>query len=179
MLRRRTFLTSLVGGLLALVVAPRRPAHAAAAAAPSASAQTEQARVALATSRYVYVSPLRSDGNESSCHGEVWFGWLDDRVVVITASERWKARALVRGLDRARIWVGDYGLWKRMGIKNEAFRKGPTFEARAQKVTDPALLDRLMTEFRRKYPDEIGKWEPKMRAGFADGGRTLIAYEPV
>lgn len=174
MLKRRTFLASFVGGLLALVVAPGRRAHAAAAAAPS-----DEARRALVAGRYAYVSPLRSDGNESTCHGEVWFGWLDDRVVVITASERWKARALGRGLDRARIWVGDYGLWKRLGITNESFRKGPTFEARARKVTDPALLDRLMTEFRRKYPDEIGKWEAKMRAGFADGARTMIAYEPL
>jgi hypothetical protein len=165
-----------MGGLLALIVAPRRRAHAA---APSVSGPPDEARRALATSLYAYVSPLRSDGNESSCHGEVWFGWLDDRVVLITASERWKARALGRGLDRARIWVGDYGPWKRIGITNEAFRKGPTFEARARKVTDPALLERLMAEFRRKYPDEIGKWESKMRAGFADGARTMIAYEPL
>ncbi len=167
MLHRRTFLA----GVLGLLAAPLQRARAA---APS-----DEASGALGSSRYAYVSPLRSDGSESACHGEVWFGWLDDRVVVITGSERWKARALVRGLDRARIWVGDYGAWKRLGVTNDDFRKGPTFDARARKVTDPALLDGLMAEFRRKYPDEIGKWEPKMRAGFADGDRTLIAYEPL
>lgn len=172
MLSRRAFLASLGGSLVALLVAPPRRAHAA-------GAVSDDARRALATSPYVYVSPLRSNGNESTCHGEVWFGWLDDRVVVITGTERWKARALGRGLDRAQIWVGDYGTWKRMGVTNEKFRSGPTFEARARKVSDPALLDRLMAEYRRKYPDEAGKWEPRMRAGFADGSRTIIAYEPL
>ena len=167
MLRRRAFLA----GLAALPFVPLRGARAA---GPS-----DEARRALETSGFVYVSPLRSDGSESTCHGEVWFGWLDGRVVLITGSERWKARALAGGLDRARIWVGDHGPWKRLGVKQETFRQAPRFEARARRSSDAALLDRLMAEFRRKYPDEIGKWEARMRQGFADGGRTLIAYEPL
>src|SRR5262245_28899370 len=39
----------------------------------------------LESSGFVYVCPLRSDGNESECHGEVWYGWLDGDVVLITA----------------------------------------------------------------------------------------------
>ena len=31
----------------------------------------------LERSAFVYVSPLKSDGAESRCHGEVWYGWLD------------------------------------------------------------------------------------------------------
>lgn len=171
MLRRRAFLAALAGGLLALPVAAVRRAAAA--------TLSEAARRALASSPYVYVSPLRSDGSESRCHAELWFGWLDGRVVVITASSGWKARALARGLRRARIWVGDYGSWKRLGIRREAFRKGPSFDARAHKETDPKLLDRLMAEYRRKYGSEFDAWEPRMRAGFADGSRTLVAYEPL
>ena len=34
----------------------------------------------LERSAFVYVSPLKSDGAESRCHGEVWYGWLDGRV---------------------------------------------------------------------------------------------------
>ncbi len=82
------------------------------------------------------MSPLRSNGEESRCHGEVWFGWLDGSVVVITATKSWKARSLARGLDRARIWVGDYGRVKRMVGSNEAFRAGPSFLARAERVSD-------------------------------------------
>jgi len=126
----------------------------------------------------VYVSPLRADGRESACHGEVWFGWLDGAVVVITGSERWKARALARGLDRARIWVGDHGTWKGLIGANEEFRKAPAFEARAAIAKDAQLLDRLLATFERKYPEEIGRWRDKMRKGFADGSRVLIRYTP-
>jgi len=44
---------------------------------------------ALASSPLVYISPLRSDGEESRCHGEVWYAWLDDSVVINTATDRW------------------------------------------------------------------------------------------
>ena len=71
---------------------------------------------ALKQSGLVYISPLRADGSESTCHGEVWFAWLDGSVVIITGRDRWKARAVARGLDGARLWVGDHGPWKRLGV---------------------------------------------------------------
>jgi hypothetical protein len=131
----------------------------------------------LEKSGFVYVSPLLASGAESRCHGEVWFGWLDGGVVLITAKDTWKARALGRGLERARIWVGDHG---RVGgvLGGDAFRTAPSFEARARQERSPELLDRLMAVYRQKYPDEIGRWEPRMRAGFASGERILIRYAP-
>ena len=75
-LDRRSFLR----GSLALLVAP---------AALARAAELEQA---LETSGLVYVSPLRTDGRESTCHGEVWFGWIDGAVVINTSKETWKAR---------------------------------------------------------------------------------------
>ena len=165
-LDRRSFLLAALAGALA----PRALARAAAVDAPLAAA--------LEKSPYAYVSPLRSDGRESSCHGEVWYGWLDGSVVVITGSERWKARALAKGLDRARIWVGDHGTWKGMLGANEEFRRAPAFDARAALSKDAKLLDRLLATFERKYPDEIGEWRDKMRKGFADGSRVLIRYTP-
>jgi len=122
---------------------------------------------------------LRSDGGESRCHGEVWFGWIDGAVVVNTSADRWKARSLRRGLDRARIWVGDFGRWKKMLGKNESFRSGPSFDARAELVEDVRVLDRLLTQFDEKYPAEIGEWRDRMRNGFADGSRVLIRYRPL
>ena len=74
----------------------------------------------LEKSPYAYVSPLRSDGAQSKCHGEVWFAWLDGAIVTTTSATSWKARALAQGLDRARIWVGNYGRWKHPGGNNEA-----------------------------------------------------------
>ena len=131
----------------------------------------------LEKSGFVYVSPLLASGTESRCHGEVWFGWLDGSVVLITSKQTWKARALERGLARARIWVGDHGRVGRV-LGNDAFRQAPSFAARARQEKDPALLDRLIAVYREKYPDEIGSWEPRMRSGFASGERILIRYVP-
>jgi hypothetical protein len=167
MLSRRTFLVGAAGALLV----PWR--SAVAAALPAATLSN------LESSTFVYISPLQSDGSESRCHGEVWFGWLDGKAVITTSAKTWKARAMTGGLDRARIWVGDYGRWKRLGVAGDAFRKGPHFDARAAKIDDPAVLEGLMQTFRKKYPDEIGKWEPKMRKGFETGERILIGYTPI
>jgi len=131
---------------------------------------------ALASSPLVYISPLRSDGEESRCHGEVWYAWLDDSVVINTATDRWKARAVRKGLDRARIWVGDFGRVKGLLGSNEDFRQGPVFEARADFVDDVAVLNKLLAQYETKYPDEIARWRGPMREGFEDGSRVLIRY---
>lgn len=131
----------------------------------------------LDESSFVYISPLKRDGGESSCHGELWYAWLEDAVVVIVATDRWKATAIRSGLDRARIWVGDHGLWRTWyGGRNEDFRKAPNFVAKGQAVKDRALLDRLLERYETKYPAEIADWRDKMRSGYADGSRTLIRY---
>ncbi len=157
---------------VAVLVALAWPARSRAALAPDVA-------VLLERSGFVYLSPLTSDGGESRCHGEVWYGWLDGAVVLITSRTSWKARALARGLSRARIWVGDHGRVGRVLGSGEAFREAPSFEARATQSADAALLDRLMTTYRRKYPNEIESWESRMRAGFESGERLLIRYAPL
>jgi hypothetical protein len=133
----------------------------------------------LEESPYVYISPLLSNGKESSCHAELWFGWIDDSVIVTVAKERWKATALTRGLEDARIWVGDHGRWKTMvGGHNEAFRTAPNFKAKAERVDDPEMIERLLVVYAKKYPNEINTWREKMRSGTADGSRILIRYRP-
>lgn len=175
--RRRFLLTTASVALWPLAGAasatPRARAFAAAEGAVPAALGA-----ALEKSPYVYVSPLRADGNESSCHGEVWFAWLDGAVVLITAKTAWKARAAARGLERARLWVGDYGRWKQLGMRNQAFRGGPSFLARASATRDAALLERMLAVYDAKYPAEIGKWRERMRSGFADGSRVLLRYVP-
>lgn len=165
-LTRRELLALAAGAVAALAWPPR-----ARAALPADAAGL------LERSGFVYVSPLKSDGAESRCHGEVWFGWIDGRVVLITGKTSWKARALERGLTRTRIWVGDHGRVGRV-LGNDAFRQAPSFEATAARSSDAALLDQLMAAYRRKYPEEIETWEPRMRSGFASGERVLIAYAP-
>ena len=170
LLRRRQFLQRGLAGLAAGALAPLWHSGAARAASlPSA----------LETSPFVYVSPLRSDGSESRCHAEVWYAWLDGAVVMTVASDRWKATAISRGLDKARIWVGDYGRWKGLISNNERFRQGPSFLATGERVTDPALFEQLIAAYEVRYPEEIGQWRGRMRQGQQDGSRVVIRYRPV
>ena len=146
--------------------------------AQAPKSETASLSQALRESPYVYISPLKGDGRESTCHGEVWFAWLDGAVVVTVATDRWKSRAVDQGLHHARVWVGDEGRWKGLLGKNEDFRKAPHFDARAEKRKDPELLERLLVEYKRKYPSEIGRWSDRMRKGQEDGSRVLIRYVP-
>jgi len=68
--------------------------------------------------------------------------------------------------------------WKRTLGHDEGFRQAPTFEARAAIAKDAALLDRVLADYERKYPAEIGRWRDKMRQGVTDGSRVLIRYTP-
>jgi hypothetical protein len=167
---RRSFLAAGATWLLWPALRPLR-----AAAAPDEALAPKTLR-ALEASPFVYVSPLRADGSESTCHGEVWFAWIDGAVVINTAATTWKARAVARGLDRARIWVGDHGRWQRPFGRNEDFRVAPHFDARVERSRDAVLLDALLAGYERKYPDEIGRWRERMRAGFDDGTRWLLRY---
>jgi len=130
-------------------------------------------QAALVASPLVYVSPLKKDGNESTCHGEVWFVAEGPDVLVVTAAERWKARALSQGHDGARLWVGDFGVWTRSGGE---FKSAPRFDAKATFEKDPAARERALAAFGRKYPAEWDKWGPRFRDGLADGTRVLIRY---
>jgi hypothetical protein len=134
----------------------------------------------LESSPFVYISPLRADGSESTCHGEVWYGWIDGAVVINTAPTTWKSRAVAKGRDRARIWVGDHGRVKQMIGSNDAFRSAPRFDARAESVKqDEKLLEKLLALYEKKYPREIASWRDKMRAGYHSGERLLLRYTPL
>jgi hypothetical protein len=153
---------------------PTRPLRAQ--TEPATALPSDRLQRLLESSEFVYVSPLKSNGRESRCHGEVWYAWLDGTVVLITARSAWKGRALARGLDRARIWVGDHGRVKGFLFDNEDFRSAPYFEARARIDPDPELLERLMAVYAKKYPEEFADWEPDMRSGFASGERVIVRY---
>ena len=175
MIDRRTFLGA-AGAVLLWPAAHALGAHHAKKethAAPDGLSEE-----VLRKTGFVYVSPLQKDGSESTCHGEVWYAWLDGAVVVITSRDTWKARAVAKGRNRARIWVGDHGRWKKMIGRNEAFRKAPSFDAVATAVKDDHVLDRLLATFEEKYPDEIANWRDRMRNGYQDGSRVLIRYQP-
>jgi hypothetical protein len=175
---RRGFLA----GAAAVLLLPRSLRAAEIAEAPPKRAELPAATVALLeTSKFVYVTPLHADGAESSCHGEVWFAWLDGTVVVNSRRITWKVKALQRGLDRARIWVGDHGRWKQglTGAHNEAFRSAPSFDARGRFESDRALLDRLIALYETRYAGDFARWREDMQTGVYSGQRMLIRYEPL
>jgi hypothetical protein len=166
-LSRRGFLRASTAASAALLLPPGR------LRADEAFALPDETRAALAQSPLIYLSPLRSDATESRCHGEVWFVQDGAELLVVTASDRWKAVAVRRGLDRARIWVGDFGRWKK---SDGRYKTGPTFLARGRFDAESSVIAAALQAFGAKYPDEWGKWEPRFRKGLADGSRVLIRY---
>lgn len=178
-MNRRDFLAASARAFGGFAVAPLAAfAQSAPDVAPvDREAELEtQLETQLERSPFVYVSPLLDRDRESRCHAELWFAWLDGAVVVIVSADRWKARALRSGRDKARIWVGDHGRWRGLMGENEAFRRAPSFTARGEIVRDRALLERLLATYEAKYPAEIAQWRDRMRTGYADGTRVLIRY---
>jgi len=161
----------LVGGIIGVGVLALPPRSGA-----QTHALPDETKSALAQSGLVYISPLRSDGEESRCHGEVWFAHDHGSVLIVTQSDGWKSRALSAGLDRARIWVGDFGPVRRAG---DRYRSAPGFLARATSDKDDAAFERLLAAYAKKYPDEWDRWESRFRRGYADASRVLIRYEPI
>jgi hypothetical protein len=140
-----------------------------------AGALSAAARGALGTSPLVYVTPLQRDGGESRCHAEVWFAADGDSALVVTASGAWRARAIEKGLHRARLWVGDHGVWD-PSLKTRAFEAAPSFLAEATLEKAQAAHDHALTLFGSKYTREWGSWGPRFKNGLADGSRVLIRY---
>lgn len=160
---RRRFLAAVVAGAAAAGL-PRTTR----AAAPT----FEQA---ARESGLVYVSPLLADGAESTCHAEVWFVIDGGDLLVVTNRERWRAAAIARGLDRARLWVGDHGLWR---STKEAWRESPSADATARFDGDLEVRKRALALFGAKYEGEWRKWGPRFEKGLASGDRVLIRYTP-
>jgi hypothetical protein len=144
--------------------------------AKSAESQlTPQASLAAAKSPLIYISPLTSNDSESTCHGEVWFVKEGDDLLVVTSPDRWRAACIARGLSRARIWVGDHGVWSR---SNQGFRQAPSYTAKASIEADRGAHARALEIFGAKYHAEWPKWGPRFTKGLASGERVMIRYRP-
>ena len=163
-LTRRSALT---GGMALLVSAAYYPRRTRAAAAPAAVA-------ALDKSQLVYLSPIVSGGRDSRCHAEVWFVHHEGAVFVCTQASAWRAEALRRGFTRARLWVGEFGVWTRA---DERYLSAPYLEVGGRQIDDPIVHAAVLPVFGRKYADEWDRWGPRFRDGLADGSRVLLRYD--
>ncbi len=133
---------------------------------------------AIESSPLIYITPIRSDGSESACHGEVWFASEGQDLLVVTKPDLWRSQAVNQGLDVARIWVGDFGVWKKSQGK---FKTAPTFLAQVEHVvSDAGLVKRTLEAMSIKYA-KTG-WEtygPVFNKGLRNGDRVLLRYRPV
>ena len=154
-MQRRTFVRN---GVLA----------AAAAALPWRASADEEAHL-------IYISPLKTDGALSRCQAEVWYVRDGADMVVVTAADAWRARAIAGGLKQTQVWVGDVGQWQRSGGR---YKKLPGLVANGGFVEDAVEQVRLLEKFGGKYADEWGTWGPRFRNGLADGSRVMLRYQP-
>ncbi len=126
-------------------------------------------------SRLIYITPLKSDASESTCQAEVWFLRDADALFVVTQADAWRAEAIGKGRDVAKIWVGDVGVWSR----NPEYRELPWVLARGSIVSDPAVRTGMLDKFGGKYTDEWPVWGPRWKTGLAEGSRVMIRYQVV
>lgn len=127
------------------------------------------------TSRVIYLTPIKSNGGESRCQAEIWFVHHAGAFYVVTAQDAWRARAVGQGLDRARIWVGDVGVWS----KEARYKSLPMVTATASLVTDDLTHAEILKVFGGKYVDEWSTWGPRWQRGLADGSRVMLKYAVV
>lgn len=102
-------------------------AHAAASARDIA---------ALKKAKLIYIATVRKDGNQSRAV-PVWFVVdKDNRVLIQTGPQSWKAKRIRRG-SPALIWIG-----------NSA---GPAFIGTAEITTEAAVTSQIESDIPRKY----------------------------
>jgi hypothetical protein len=121
----------------------------------------------------IYLTPIRSDGEESSCQAEVWFVADGDDLYIVTASDSWRARAVRKGLHDTRIWIGDLGEWKSTDGK---YRSLPQLDMKGSEVLDANERNRILELFGSKYPLQWVLWGARFRDGLADGSRGMFRY---
>ncbi len=142
-------------------------------AARSVRADVSPAVAALDRSGLIYLTPVVSGGRESACHGEVWFVHHQGEIFVVTKSDAWRTEALRRGFTRAKIWIGEFGVWTRA---DGAYRSAPYLEIEGRIENDRAVHAELLPVFGRKYAAEWDTWGPRFRDGLAEGSRVLLRY---
>jgi hypothetical protein len=118
---------------------------------------------ALRESTYVYIQSERRSG-AFGAPAEIWLFYDGGAVWVGTRPTSWRVRRIKAGRRRARIAVGK--------------TDGPSFEATGTLARDPAVEERLMAEFARKYPEGWPRHAASFKDGFRTGERVLVRYSP-
>jgi len=119
---------------------------------------------AFQDSSYIYIATVRKDGNQSRAV-RVWFIVSpDNKILIDTNSDSWKAKRIKRG-SPVLIWLGS--------------ETGPAFIGKAEIVQDQAIQDSMIEKIPEKYTlAKIGFFGPK-RAKFDSGEIVTIKISPV
>jgi hypothetical protein len=134
------------------------------------------AKSAMKDSALIYLTPIKSDAQESKCQAEVWFAHDGVDMYVCTGVNTWRAKAAANGLNRARIWVGDLGEWK--GTQGK-YKTLPQLDAEATVVIDKSVEEKALQLLGDKYSLEWIVWGPRFRKGLSDGSRVMLRYRPL
>ena len=132
-------------------------------ATPALAGFTAEQEKQLTDATYVYVQSERKSG-EWSKPAEIWFFVDGGKVYVGTRPGSWRVKRIQAGRTKARIAIGKVD--------------GPAFEATGAVVKDPAIEEKLMAAFAKKYPEGWNRHEQSFRDGFKSGERVLVAYTP-
>ena len=129
----------------------------------------------LETSKLIYLTPIKSNGDESKCKAEIWFLYHQSKIYLVTPKDAWRTEAIGKGLNKARIWVGEFGNWRRA---NETFRSAPELMATADIVADADIHTEVLRAMGAKYTSEWSTWGPRFKSALEDGSRVMLRYSP-
>jgi hypothetical protein len=126
--------------------------------------ETSARDAALSKASLVYIATVRKDGNQSTA-APVWFTTTPDHHVLIqTGPTTWKAKRVGRGSPMI-VWIGE--------------KTGPAFIAKAAITREPALLQRIVEDFPKRYVEaRLGFHKPSLES-FEKGDRVAIEIIPV
>ncbi|MBV8770786.1 MAG: pyridoxamine 5'-phosphate oxidase family protein [Deltaproteobacteria bacterium] len=120
---------------------------------------------ALAKAELVYVATVRKNGTQSTA-APVWFtiGTDNDSILIQTEKTTWKAKRIRRG-SPVLVWIGK--------------ANGPAFIGKAEIMSEPAIRDKILKDFREKYWQNRVMGVGPSRAKFDSGDRVAIKITPV
>lgn len=156
-MNRRKFLQGFLAAVWAAVIASSI-VGVARAAAPTRDL------TAFQDASYIYIATVRKDGNQSQA-ARVWFIVSpDNKILIDTNSDSWKAKRIKRG-SPVLVWLGS--------------PTGPAFIGKAEIIDNKAIQDSMIEKIPQKYfLARIGFFGPK-RAKFDDGQIITIRISPV
>jgi len=114
----------LLGGMMLMAISSTHAGNVAPA--------TEQL---LTSSSYIYVATQRPDG-ELGSFNPIWFNYDQGKIFFTTSPDSFKAKRIAKGSP----------LTIRVGTED-----GPVIVGKAEKVTDPAYVDRMGDAYDKKY----------------------------